>query len=325
MPKATKKSNRVPDTDANESPEESNNVQESISENEVHEDYNRSQDSGSDDPEIFFNPQPSTSHKVREIPEMDWTVNDGLYNRFLKWKLKCENILECELAILPEARKCKKVIAWSGDFGLDQYISWNLPNEDLSLEIKWMKYEEFCKPQANELRARFDLLTSFRQADMSVDEWYNVVQTQVALSKYPPEKAQILQRDIFWFFLKDELFVSKALNEGHVELDQFPASTVRQMAKKLESSQSTARHIKKMSSEPQATQIHLLRHQRTELPISKSQRKQNKRYKGNLQTRNIKKISTKKESLKPKKDFTRIHKNIPVLKTDVPSVVTAHM
>ena len=24
-------------------------------------------------------------------------VNDGLYNRFLRWQLKCENILECEL------------------------------------------------------------------------------------------------------------------------------------------------------------------------------------------------------------------------------------
>ena len=113
---------------------------------------------------------------------------------------------------------------------------------------------------------------------MSVDEWYNAVQTQVALSKYPPETAQILQRDIFWFFLKDESFVSKTLNEGHVELEKFPASKVRQMAKKLESSQSTARHIKKMSSEPQANQIHLLRHHRTDLPPSKFQRKQNKRF-----------------------------------------------
>ena len=94
--------------------------------------------------------------------------------------------------MLPEARKCKKVIAWSGDFGLDQYISWNLSNEELTLEVIWKKYEEFCKPQANELRARFDLLTSFRQTDMGVDQWYNAVQTQVALSRYPPETAQIL-------------------------------------------------------------------------------------------------------------------------------------
>ena len=122
----------------------------------------------------------------------------------------------------------------------------------------------------------------------------------------------------------DESSVSKTLNEGHVELEKFPASKVRQMTKKLESSQSTARHTKKMSSEPQANQIHLLRHQRTDLPPSNFKRKQNKNLnKGNLQTRNIKKISTEKEGLKQKKDFTRIHKNIPVLKTDVPSVVTA--
>ena len=74
-----------------------------------------------------------------EGPSMDWTVNDNLSNGFLKWKLKCKNILECKLAMLPEARKCKKTVAWSGDFGLDQYISWNLSSEDLTLEVIWKK------------------------------------------------------------------------------------------------------------------------------------------------------------------------------------------
>ena len=166
MPKAAKKFNHVENT----------------SENEYQADSNLSNESGSDDQEDFFNPQPFTSNKVQEMPSMnmympyiegpsmDLTVNDNLYNRFLKWKLKCESILECELAMLSETRKCKKIVAWSGDFGLDQYISWNLPIEDLTLEVIWKKFEEFCKPQANELRARFDLLTSFRQAGMSVDE-----------------------------------------------------------------------------------------------------------------------------------------------------------
>ena len=111
-----------------------------------------------------------------EGPKMDWTVNDSLYHRFLNWKIKCENILDCELAMLSEVRKCKKVVAWSGDFGIDQYISWFLPPEDLCLELIWNKFEEFCKPQTNEFRARFDLLTSFRQGDMSIHEWYNAVQ-----------------------------------------------------------------------------------------------------------------------------------------------------
>ena len=128
-----------------------------------------------------------------EGPEMDWTVNDTLYHRFLKWKLKCENILDCELAMLPEAKKCKKVIAWNGDFGMDQYVSWYLPDEDLSLEVIWSKYEDFCKPQINKVRARFNLLTIFRQGNRSVGEWHNAVQAQVSLPKYPPDAASILQ------------------------------------------------------------------------------------------------------------------------------------
>ena len=61
-----------------------------------------------------------------EGPKMDWTVNDGLYYQFLKWKLKCENILDCKLASLSESRQCKKLISWSGDDGMDLVVSWGL-------------------------------------------------------------------------------------------------------------------------------------------------------------------------------------------------------
>ena len=250
---------------------------------EIHPEELSEQEETSSDQEVFFNPQPSTSKEAQvmpsmympyiEGPTMDWTLNDGLYNRFLKCRLKCKNILECELAVLPEERKGKKIVAWSGDFSLDQHISWNLSNEVLTLEVIWKKFEEFCKLQANELRERFDLLTSFRQADVSVNEWYNAVQTQVTLAKYPQETAQVLQRDIFWFFLKDESFVSKTLNEGHVELSKVPASTVHQLAKKMESSQATAKHMNQVARDPQAVQVNLLRHQCTELPPSKFQKK----------------------------------------------------
>ena len=74
------------------------------------------------------------------------------------------------------------------------------------------------------MRARFDLLTSFQQGNKSVDKWHNAVHTQVALAKYPPEKAKILHRDIFWFFLKDE----ETINDSNIDLDKFPASKVRQ-------------------------------------------------------------------------------------------------
>ena len=112
--------------------------------------------------EVFTpNPQPNMHQPVYismympyiEGPKMDLMVNDALYHRFLKWKLKCENILECELASLLECQKCKKVITWSDDFGMDQYISCGLFKEEMNLDTIWERFEDFCKPQSNEVRA----------------------------------------------------------------------------------------------------------------------------------------------------------------------------
>ena len=131
---------------------------------------------------------------------MGWSVNDGLYHRLLKWKLKCENILDCEPAMLPESKKCMKVVAWSRDFGRDQYVAWCFPAYELNMDTSWSKYEDFCKPQANAMRARFDLLTSICPGNRFVDEWYNDVQVHVRLAKYLQETANILNHNIFCFF-----------------------------------------------------------------------------------------------------------------------------
>ena len=101
--------------------------------------------------------------------------------------------------------------------------------------------------------------------------------------KYPPETASILHRDIFWFFLKDENFVSKTINECSVNLLKFPASKVRQLAKKMEASKATTHHVKQVASDPQVAQINLTRHQRTDLPPSKNKKK-NKSFKSRQQS-----------------------------------------
>ena len=69
------------------------------------------------------------------------------------------------------------------------------------------------------------------------------MQAQVNLAKYPLEMAKILHRDISWFFMKDEDFVTKTINEGNVDIQKFPASKVWQLAKKMERSTATAKHI----------------------------------------------------------------------------------
>ena len=113
MPKATRKSNYVANT----------------SENELQANSNLSHESISDDKVVLQIPQLKSSKNQVQVmqqmympyikgPIMDWTVNDSLYHRFIKWKIKCENIMDCKLAMLSEGRKCKKIVAWSGNLAL---------------------------------------------------------------------------------------------------------------------------------------------------------------------------------------------------------------
>ena len=140
---------------------------------EVSQDETSLHDKSEPEQEVFTipsNPQvhqpvyPSMYMPYIEGPKMDWIVNDAMYHRFLKWKLKCKNILECKLDTLPEChecQKCKKVIAWSDNFRMDQYVSWGLSKEEMNLDTIWESFEDFCKPQSNEVCAQFDLLPSF--------------------------------------------------------------------------------------------------------------------------------------------------------------------
>ena len=151
-----------------------------------------------------------------------------------------------------------------------------------------------------------------------MDEWYNAVQLQINLAKYPQETARILQRDIFWFFLKDEEFVPRTINDSDIDLDKLPSSKVRQLAKKLESSKSTAKYIKQVSNEPQAIQVNLLRHQCTELPPNKYQRKQ----KNSSQGQKIMNTSRKREKLTDcYKKMKSSNKNTTIKKKDVTCVM----
>ena len=48
-----------------------------------------------------------------------------------------------------------------------------------------------------------------------------------------------------------------------MDLEKFPASNIRQLAKKMEISKATAGHIKQVAGDSQAAQINLMRHQKS--------------------------------------------------------------
>ena len=67
--------------------------------------------------------------------------------------------------------------------------------------------------------------------------------------------------------------MSKTINDSSLDVEKFPASKVRQPAKKMEVSKATVHHTKQVASDPQAAQINLMRHQHTYLPPSKHKKK----------------------------------------------------
>ena len=91
--------------------------------------------------------------------------------------------------------------------------------------------------------------------------------------KVSPETVKILHWDIFWFLLWGKDFVSRTITEGSIDLDKFPTSRVMQLAKKFKSFKATVHHIKQVAGGPQAAQINLMWHQRTELLTNRYNKK----------------------------------------------------
>ena len=80
--------------------------------------------------------------------------------------------LMVNLNLLLRNCKCKTLLHWSGDTGLELYQSWGIADKDLTLQNIWDKFEEHCKPQANELRTCYDLLKKLKQPSLS---WWPVL------------------------------------------------------------------------------------------------------------------------------------------------------
>ena len=159
-----------------------------------------------------------------EEPKIDWTVNNGLYHRFLKWKLKCENILDCELSMLPES--CPWKI-----FAFMQYG----PSVKSFASHRWMKSE----PNLTCLQAS--------------DKETNQLMSGTMLYKHKcllPSTHQKLQVSCIQTYScsswKMKILVPNTINECSVDLQKFLASKFWQLAKKTESSKATAHHIKQV-------------------------------------------------------------------------------
>ncbi|CAH3139767.1 unnamed protein product [Pocillopora meandrina] len=93
-----------------------------------------------------------------EVPKMDWTPGPDLLTRFKRFRQKCELLLDGPLKARDGTQKCKYVLLWSGDYGIDLFNTWSL-TEDQQKDLKeyWKRFEDHVKPQANHILNRYYL------------------------------------------------------------------------------------------------------------------------------------------------------------------------
>ena len=88
--------------------------------------------------------------------------------------------------MLPDSEKCKKVIAWSDDYGMDQNISWCLPAAELNLETICSKYGNFTSWRPVKCEQGLTCLQAFARAvdqQMSGTMLYKLKQVLLSINK----------------------------------------------------------------------------------------------------------------------------------------------
>ena len=202
-----------------------------------------------------------------EAPQMIWTQDDSLYERFTLWRQQCKLILDSDLVAYDDARKRSYVLRWAGTSGLSIYNSWQIENtpED-NLQTIWTKFEDYCKPQANSMRSRHELWHHTKQNQMSVEEYYAIIlnKSKVCFPQptFSEEARRELTRDAFIFGLKDENMMHKFIAENTT------LENAKTKMKLLESAKQTVSSFR-------PKEVHQLRHNRTRVSNNKRSKRKN--------------------------------------------------
>ena len=60
-----------------------------------------------------------------KLPKIDWTLGPNLAQRLKLFKQKCKLLFNGPLKPRIDEQKRKYLLFWMGDYGLDQYNTWN--------------------------------------------------------------------------------------------------------------------------------------------------------------------------------------------------------
>ena len=89
-------------------------------------------------------------------PTVDWSTSNAAES-FENFKETIELLFEAPLAKLSEERKIAYLKVWSGEEGRAIIKTWELTDDEQTLETYWAKFKDYVKPKSNFRIARFKL------------------------------------------------------------------------------------------------------------------------------------------------------------------------
>ena len=96
-------------------------------------------------------------------PKMDWTLDNGLYQRYKVFKERCIDILSGPLHATPEENQVHYLHYWMGEEGSNLISQWTtegkITDDDTEgtskkkLRTYWQLFKDYTKPRSNSLIA----------------------------------------------------------------------------------------------------------------------------------------------------------------------------
>ena len=184
----------------------------------------------------------ATSSFIDKGPSIDWSTDENLYSRFKMWKQRCELLFTGPMGKIDEEVKCKHLLYWSGERGIELFNSWDLSAEqEKKLDNYWERFENFVKPHSNELIAAWELY-NLRQGTLSLEEFIARLRILLKEANYPVEHNERFLRD----------FLVLGMNSDRVRKDCFKvgnALTFKEAREMAKSEESADKQLQLMNTE----------------------------------------------------------------------------
>ena len=136
-------------------------------------------------------------------PTVDWSTSNA-DESFENFKETVELLFEAPLAELSEERKIACLKLWSGEEGRAIVKTWELTDDQQTLETYWAKFKDYVKPKSNFRIARFKLRECRQQEGEPIDMFVKRLRTILAECQYTAKEKNTHLIDSLIFGVKVE-------------------------------------------------------------------------------------------------------------------------